>query len=220
MSAPRLLDLFCGAGGAAMGYHRAGFEVVGVDVKPQKHYPFEFVQADATEFPLDGFDVIHASPPCQDHMQTPHRSHGTGWMLPHTRARLLEQDAPWVIENVPGAPMRADFKLCGCMFGLPGLRRERWFETSWQGFALALHHNHTDPTISVVGHGMPSWVREKLGRNPTIIEYRAAMGIDWMNRDELSQAIPPAYTELIGAQFLAFSGGRVQAAAPEKGSAD
>ncbi len=199
---PRLLDLFCGAGGAAMGYARAGFDVVGVDIKPQRHYPFEFVEADATEYPIDGFDAIHASPPCQDHMATPHRKHGTGWMLPHTRDRLEEQSAPWVIENVPSAPMRPDFKLCGCMFGLPGLRRERWFETSWRGFELALSHNHTDPTISVVGHGTPSWVREKLGRNPTIVEYRAAMGIDWMNRDELSQAIPPAYTELIGHQLM------------------
>ena len=202
---PRLLDLFwCGAGGAAaMGYSRAGFEVVGVDIAPQPHYPFEFHQADALTFDLDGFDAIHASPPCQDHMQTPHQKHGTGWMLPATRARLLDQAAPWVIENVPGAPLRADFKLCGCMFELPGLRRERWFETSWGGFALALGHNHTGITISVVGHGTPSWVREKLGRNPTIHEYRAAMGIDWMNRDELSQAIPPAYTELVGGSLMA-----------------
>jgi len=185
-----------------MGYHRAGFEVVGVDIHPQNHYPFEFIQADATTCPLDGFDAIHASPPCQDHMQTPHKLHGTGWMLRHTRERLIAADLPWVIENVPSAPMRPDFKLCGCMFGLPGLRRERWFETSWRGFALALGHNHSDPTISVVGHGTPSWVREKLGRNPTIHEYRAAMGIDWMNRDELSQAIPPAYTEFIGERLL------------------
>ncbi len=208
---PRLLDLFCGAGGAAMGYHRAGFDVVGVDITAQKNYPFRFVQEDAIRV-LDAwlemgglaeeFDAIHASPPCQDHMATPHRKHGTGWLLPATRELLERSGLPWVIENVPSAPMRPDFKLCGCMFGLPGLRRERWFETSWHGFALALHHNHDDPTISVVGHGTPSWVRQKLGRNPTIHEYRAAMGIDWMNRDELSQAIPPAYTELIGAQLL------------------
>lgn len=185
-----------------MGYHRAGFDVVGVDVAPQKHFPFEFIQADATTFPLDGFDAIHASPPCQDHMKTPHRPHGTGWMLPHTRARLEAQSSPWVIENVPGAAMRADYSLCGCMFLLPGLRRERWFETSWHGFELAYSHDHSDPTISVVGHGTPSWVRKKLGRNPTILEYRAAMGIAWMNRDELSQAIPPAYTELIAHQLL------------------
>jgi DNA (cytosine-5)-methyltransferase 1 len=206
---PRLLDLFCGAGGCSVGYERAGFEVVGVDIAPQRHYPFRFFQHDAIDFlrsrPLSAFDAIHASPPCQDHMETPHLEHGTGWLLAETRKLLMEIGKPWVIENVPNRRkqhMRPDYVLCGCMFGLPGLRRERWFETSWRGFALALDHNHTDPTISVVGHGTPSWVREKLGRNPTIHEYRAAMGIDWMNRNELSQAIPPAYTELIGHQLL------------------
>lgn len=195
-----------------MGYHRAGFDVIGVDIKPQPRYPFPFVQADALDFlrllswlELQQYAAIHASPPCQDHMQTPHGAHGTGWMLDATRDALTQTGLPWVIENVPNRRvqhMRPDFSLCGCMFGLPGLRRERWFETSWRGFAFALDHNHTDPTITVVGHGTPSWVREKLGRNPTILEYRAAMGIDWMNRDELSQAIPPAYTEFIGAQLL------------------
>jgi DNA (cytosine-5)-methyltransferase 1 len=212
VSAPRLLDLFCGAAGAAMGYHRAGFEVVGVDIAPQPRCPFEFVQADATDYPLDGFDAIHASPPCQDHMQTPHRKHGTGWMLPHTRSRLLDQDAPWVIENVPGAPMRADIQLCGCFVGLE-LRRVRWFETSWCAFFMTPPHHHPHPVPSVVGHGTPSWVREKLGYNPTIADYRASMGIDWMNRDELSQAIPPAYTELIGAQLMVFVRSAVASAA-------
>jgi DNA (cytosine-5)-methyltransferase 1 len=205
MSRPRLLDLFCGAGGAAMGYHRAGFEVVGVDSNPKvgKHFPFEFICADANDYPLDGFDAIHASPPCQDHMRTPNPAkHGTGWMLDHARARLTDSGIPWVIENVPGAAMRADFTLCGCQFGLPNLRRERWFETSWQGFAMQPAHDHREPAISVVGHGTPTWVRQKLGYNPTIVQYRAAMGIDWMNRDELSQAIPPAYTQFIGEQLI------------------
>ncbi len=207
---PRLLDLFCGAGGCSVGYERAGFEVVGVDIAPQKNYPFEFILADATVYPLDGFDAVHASPPCQDHMLTPHKPHGTGWMLDHTRQRLLAQDAPWVIENVPGAPMRADFRICGCQVGLE-LRRERWFETSWHAFQFAEPHNHPHPVPSVVGHGTPSWVRKQLGYNPTIVDYRASMGIDWMNRNELSQAIPPAYTELVGRALMAQL--RVRAAA-------
>src|SRR3989304_1640190 len=105
---PRLLDLFCGAGGAAMGYHRAGFEVVGVDINPQKHYPFEFHQADAMTYPLDGFDAIHASPPCQHYSVTKSAPNCDGSkhpdLLPSTRARLLKQKAPWVVENVVGAP--------------------------------------------------------------------------------------------------------------------
>ncbi len=215
---PRLLDLFCGAGGAAMGYHRAGFDVVGIDSQDQPHYPFTFLRMDAIEaldmltmnaglgfgtpLHLADFDAIHASPPCQDHMLTPHRKHGTGWLLPATRDLLVESELPWVIENVPGAPMRADFRICGCQVGLE-LRRERWFETSWHHFALAEPHNHPHAVPSVVGHGTPSWVREQLGYNPTIADYRACMGIDWMNRDELSQAIPPAYTEIVGRALLA-----------------
>lgn len=217
MTRPRMLDLFCGAGGAGMGYHRAGFEVVGVDIAPQPHYPFEFVQVDAmkvlrgewhglemiTETSL--FDAIHASPPCQCYSlgTVGLRRAGKEYpdLLPSTRALLEHTGLPWVIENVPGAPMRADFKLCGCVVGLP-IRRERWFETSWHGFDLRAPCHHDGPVVSVVGHGTPSWVRQKLGYNPTIAQYRAAMGIDWMNRDELSEAIPPAYTEFIGRQLL------------------
>lgn len=183
----RLLDLFCGAGGAAMGYHRAGFEVVGVDVRPQPRYPFEFHQADATTFPLDGFDAVHASPPCHDH--TPLRS----------RAGL-----PWVIENVPGATMRHDLVLCGTMFGLRTIRH-RWFEISQHIPVLTqiAHPRHTVRTstkkrrsdfdagmfISVTGD-----VGSYLGP--------AVMGIDWMTGQELSQAIPPAYTHFIGTQLI------------------
>lgn len=186
-----------------MGYYRAGFDVVGVDISPQRHYPFEFHLGDATTWPLEGFDAYHASPPCQDHMQTPHRKHGTGWMLDHTRQRLLAQSAPWVIENVPGAAMRADYSICGCQVGLP-LRRRRLFETSWRHFSMESPCNHEGgPVVSVVGHGTPAWVRQQLGYNPTIEQYREAMGIDWMNRNELSQAIPPAYTEKIGRDLLA-----------------
>ena len=206
-SRPRLLDLFCGAGGAARGYQMAGFYVVGVDNRPQPRYAGdEFVLADAMTFPLDGFDAIHASPPCQDHMLTPHRKHGTGWLLSAIRERLTAQPAAWIIENVPGAKMRADFKLCGCLFDLK-LRRLRFFETSWGGFDLRRPCLHLGPVVSVVGSGTPTWVRHKwietFGRAPRIGDYRAAMGIDWMTRNELSQSIPPAYTEYIGKRLLA-----------------
>jgi DNA (cytosine-5)-methyltransferase 1 len=193
-----------------MGYHRAGFEVVGVDLVAQPHYPFEMKQCDwrtALEvYPgLIGFDAIHASPPCQDHMLTPHPKHGTGWLLDATRQLLTEQPLPWVIENV-GRGIRADYRICGCQVGLK-LRRVRLFETSWHGFYMMPPHRHTEPVVSVVGRGTPTWVREKwaarFGHDPTIADYREAMGIDWMNRVELSQAIPPAYTEFVGRQLIA-----------------
>ena len=212
VSRPRLLDAYSCAGGGAMGYSRAGFEVVGIDKDPQPNYPFEFRQADALEALADldfmaQFDAVHASPPCQDHMRGgSHPVHGTGWLLGATRERLEASGLPWVIENVPGAPMRADFDLCGCMFGLrlPGMQliRRRWFETSWRAFEMRPPCHHVGPAISVTGHGTTTYARDKLGRCPTIAEYRALMGIDWTNRGELSQAIPPPYTEHVGRALL------------------
>ncbi len=205
---PRLLDLFCGAGGAAMGYHRAGFEVVGVDLAPMPHYPFEFHQGDAIEyFSLHAheFDAIHASPPCQDHSVSrnahPGKSHGSAWLLGATRTLLEQSGKPWIIENVPGPPMRTDYRLCGCTFGLGGLRRERWFETSWRGFDMRPPCYHDGTTITVTGHGLQG--REyAAGIHYTQADRCVAMGIDWMNRAELGQAIPPAYTEYLGGQLL------------------
>ena len=203
MSRPKLLDLFCGAGGAAMGYHRAGFEVVGVDIKPQPHYPFEFVQADAMTIPWKAlgkrFDAIHASPPCQDHVRAPGaaKKHGTGWLLSATREKLEASGLPWVIENVPGAPMQAHYKLCGCMFGLTRLKRQRWFETSWRGFDLVCSCNHFERPISVTGNGTPTDTWKVYG-SVSLADARRAMGIDWMSRRELSQAIPPDYALFIG----------------------
>jgi DNA (cytosine-5)-methyltransferase 1 len=210
MNRPRLLDLFCGAGGAAMGYHRAGFDVVGVDVKPQPRYPFEFHQADAMTYPLDGFDAVHASPPCQDHSALSKNygapEHGTGWLLEATLDRLRAQTLPWVIENVVGAPLPFAFVLCGASFGLGAsgmdLNRHRLFETSFPMLAPPCQHRR-GLTIGVYGHGTNSFHRRKLGRGLRIAEKQSAMGIDWMNRDELSQAIPPAYTEFIGEQLMA-----------------
>jgi DNA (cytosine-5)-methyltransferase 1 len=204
MGRPVLLDLFCGAGGAGMGYHQAGFDVIGVDEKPQPNYPFRFVQGDALDVLagadlLPPFAAIHASPPCQAHSAgtLPQRLAGSEYpdLIGPTRRALLRTGVPWVIENVPGAPVRADYKLCGCLFGLPGLRRERWFETSWGGFEMRAPCWHTGSAVTVSGHGSTSRSRARLrGERQTVADWRAAMGIDWMNRDELAEAIPPAFT--------------------------
>jgi DNA (cytosine-5)-methyltransferase 1 len=208
MTRPRLLDLFCGAGGAAVGYDRAGFDVTGVDNRPQPRYPFTFVQADAMTFPLDGWDAIHASPPCQAYgamrttwnARTDHPD-----LLPPTRDRLFASGLPYVIENVPGAPMDPLMMLCGSSFGLgiPGyqLRRHRWFET-WGFWLMSLPCQHSGPVISIYGDHGRDWRRkEGYGRYFTLTERKQALGIDWMTRDELDQAIPPAYTEYIGLQL-------------------
>lgn len=206
---PRLLDAFSGAGGATAGYQCAGFHVTGVDINPQPRYcGDDFVQGDAIEFIRDHgreFDAIHASPPCQDHSPLRYatkRLHGTGGLLAEARRELELSGCPWVIENVPGAPMRVDYQLCGCMFLLPGLRRERWFETSWRGFDLRESCQHSGYAITVAGHGMQG--REyRAGAGYTQEDRKRAMGIWWMNRDELAQAIPPAYTEFIGVRLMA-----------------
>jgi C-5 cytosine-specific DNA methylase len=203
MARPRLLDLFCGAGGAGMGYDRAGFEVTGVDNRPQPRYPFTFVQADAMTFPLDGFDAIHASPPCQPFScATPRRLRGEhADLVQAARARLNGKGLPWVIENVPLAPVRPDIELCGCVVGLPELERKRWFELgAWSSFDLRPPCYHPIPVVTVVGHG-----RCRTGVPGTNLkaDWARAMRIDWMTRDELAQAIPPAYTEYIGGLLLA-----------------
>jgi site-specific DNA-cytosine methylase len=186
-----------------MGYHRAGFYVVGVDNRPQPNYPFEFHQADAMTFPLAGFDAIHASPPCQafsgaTRMQGDPSSHAD--LLTPTRERLRQAGTAWVIENVPGAPMRADFKLCGCMFSL-GVQRERWFETSWQAFDLRPPCHHPVPAVGVYGY---SGSRGSSGiYSGRLRRWSEAMGIDWMTHaKQVGQAIPPAYTEYIGRRLL------------------
>lgn len=191
----RLLDLFCGAGGAAMGYHRAGFTVTGIDINPQPNYPFEFWQADATKVPLGGFDAIHASPPCQ-HYAPVTRWRGTADDHPDlyapTRARLEAAGVPWVIENVPHAPFEPDVVLCGSMFGLP-IRRHRWFigQPSLNPWVQPCTHRATDLAFD---HG---------GTSSTESEYRDAMGCGWMTVKESRNAIPPAYTEWVGRQLRA-----------------
>ena len=207
---PRLLDLFCGAGGCARGYMDAGFYVVGVDINMQPNYcGDQFVQADAMRVAADAslaidlecFDAIHASPPCQA-FTTARVIHGNDHpdLLTPTRELLEATGLPWVIENVPGAPMRPDFKLCGCMFpelksANGSLRRERWFECSFDTTHLRQACYHHGPTISVFGHGGHVY--------HGVEDWREVMDIDWMTRDELAQAIPPAYTRFIAPYLLA-----------------
>ena len=216
----RLLDLFCGAGGAAMGYSRAGFtEIVGVDIAPQKNYPFTFVQADAMTYPLEGFDLIHASPPCQRYARIG-AVHGRRELHPDlvdpTRARLLSSGAPWVMENVPDAHLPNALTLCGSMFGLGAvgeldgiqrqLRRHRLFELSPGMHFLTPSCAHRGEPVGVYGRGGRQRATRNRGYMGSLRERIEAMGIDWMTRDELTQAIPPAYTSYIGRAFMALKG--------------
>lgn len=234
---PKLLDLFCGAGGAGMGYHRAGFEVVGIDSKPQPRYPFKFIQADALDYVAQYgwmFDAIHASPPCQAYsIITPNKTNHVD-LIPQTRFWLESIGAPYVIENVYGAKntLRNPVMLCGADFELK-VYRHRLFESNvlLMTFPHQPHHDNTPR----VGHGVSSkgFISVTSGGkslevkvNPAArrrsgvwgisekgfvsvcghfsgVEYcRFAMGIDWMLARELSQAIPPAYTEYIGRQLM------------------
>lgn len=203
----RVLDLYCCAGGAAMGLHRAwpSANITGVDIVPQKNYPFTFALADALEYPLADFDFIWASPPCQHYSTAAisHRKNGREYkdLIAATRAKLNASGIPWVIENVISAPIRKDIVLCGSHFGLKVVRH-RAFEL-WNGQTVAMPPcHHADDVVTVCGHGTPAWVmkqRRERGykENPPIAEKRNAMGIHWTNRNELSQAIPPAYSQFI-----------------------
>lgn len=202
----RLLDLFCGAGGAAMGYHRAGFNaIVGVDHLPQKHYPFAFILGDALEYVREhghDFDAIHASPPCQRYSSMSKKRNDHADLYNPTRAALSKTGLPYVIENVIGAPYAHGLVLCGSMFGLV-VRRHRNFETSWLILqSLRCNHAAQGRPITVTGHsgGRPrphSWK----GHRP---DWPRIMGMEWATPDEVTQAVPPAYTEFIGKQLLAY----------------
>lgn len=206
MSRPLLLDLFCGAGGAGMGYHRAGFDVVGVDLSPQPNYPLEFVQADALAYLMeygDHFDVVHASPPCQRYSAMskcrPELAATYPDLVSPIRS-LMPPNIPYVIENVPGAPLREPTMLCGHMFGLE-LYRHRLFESNLP-IDGPPHPPHTIPA-SKAGHWKPGTVMSISGHVSPMWKAREVMGIDWCNREELAEAIPPAYTEHIGRQLIA-----------------
>ena len=209
----RLLDLFCGAGGCSMGYHRAGFEVVGVDIKPQKNYPFEFHCSDAFAF-LEKhgheFDVIHASPPCQAYStlrnlgKQNHRPHCD--LVEGTRTRCIQSGKPYVIENVPGSPLHGSLVLCGQYFGLD-VRRHRHFESSVLMLIDSCHRSHRKEPVAVYGDHPERHTRKPgsggyIHRAATLKIAQDAMGIDWMDWKEITQAIPPAYTEWIGQRLM------------------
>lgn len=204
----RALDLFCGAGGASMGLHRAGFEVVGVDLEPQPEYPFTFVQADALTFDLSGFDLIWASPVCQA-FTAYKRRHGhvapRPNLIPAVRERLEASGAPYIIENVEGARehLRSPVKLCGSMFGLE-VRRHRLFETSFPVDPPSCDHaaQQGDFPQATNRRNRRKTVEVGVWRIPLEVQ-RRAMGIDWMSLETLSQAIPPAYSEFLTHAFLA-----------------
>lgn len=208
---PRLLDLFSCAGGAGVGYARAGFDVLGVDIDPQPNYPYEHHVGDALQYLAKHgreFDAIHASPPCQGYTALK-AVHGNPWPLLIEPVRdLLDQiGKPYVIENVQGAPIRRDLVLCGEMFGLRVLRH-RYFELgNWTGTAPDhqphrgrvagwRHGQYYDgPYFAVYGNG---------GGKGTVAQWQDAMGIDWTSdRRELAEAIPPAFTQHIGTQLMA-----------------
>lgn len=208
---PRLLDLFCKAGGASVGYNRAGFDVVGVDINRQRRYPFEFIQADALDVLSDmdflrSFDVITASPPCQTHSRTKHLRVAQGKstdkvdLIPQTRSALIESGRPYVIENVPGAPLIDPIQMCGSSFGLK-VRRHRLFESNMPLVSSVCDHHGQGRPVGIYGS-----MRDEIpkgGKTADSIEQaRDAMGVDWMIWSELVEAIPPAFTEAIGHQLM------------------
>lgn len=216
----RLLDLFCCAGGAGMGYHQAGFEIVGVDVHPQPRYPFAFIQHDALTLDprfLRSFDAIHASPPCQGYTDLRHApgAKGAARLIGAVREMLQRTGRPWIIENVEGArsEMVSPIVLCGTMFELrargANLRRHRLFESNVQLTPPGqCDHDASRPTVGVYGgharirsakHGGRKTRDEWPGGHKPVAQ--EAMGMDWATLAEMSEAIPPAYTRFIGLQL-------------------
>lgn len=216
MSRPLALDLFCCAGGASMGLHRAGFDVIGVDIADKARYPFRFHQADAMTFPLDGFDFIWASPPCQGYTTMRHApgARGAPLLIAAVRDRLKASGVPWCIENVEEAAwaLRSPITLCGSMFdlGAQGCRtqRHRLFECSFSVLAPECKHDDR-PVIGIYGGHARRRAASAGGRGTRDVwrgghktAAAEAMGIDWMTLGELSEAIPPAFAEFIGCAAL------------------
>jgi DNA (cytosine-5)-methyltransferase 1 len=212
---PRLLDLFCKAGGAARGYQRAGFYVVGVDIEPQPRYAGnEFIQADALTFSCGSFDAIHASPPCQAFTAYRRIGNGVGDGYPNLIAQVrsicIASGVPYVIENVEGAPLDNPILLCGSAFA-NDLRRHRLFETNFPVMSPGCAHgaqarDRFPGGRSVARTGTSTGLVRatiEIGSWDIPLSMQSqAMGIDWMNLAELSEAIPPVYTEHIGEYLM------------------
>lgn len=224
MSDLKLLDLFCGAGGAGEGYRRAGFDVDGVDIEPHHYPPGRFFQNDAMLFRrfayLDGFDAIHASPPCQGYSTMSALPNAKEYpkLIGELRKLLEAWGGPYVIENVVGArsDMRDPVMLCGSMFGLSGLgrdgvrrqlRRHRLFESNIPILAPQCQH-HGEP-VGIYGNGGGG--KQTRGYKAHLEDAREALGIDWMSMDDLREAIPPAYTEYVGNHLAEHIRGRAAA---------
>ena len=197
ISKPKAIDLFCGAGGTSMGYHQAGFDMTGVDITNQPNYPFKFIQIDALKIDLSGYDCIFASPPCQGYTWATKRHRNLGKEYPEliipTRKMLQKTNKPYVIENVIGAPLKNTIMLCGKMFDL-GVIRHRLFETNFP-ISQPKHRKHNGTVkngdyVTVASCGSD-------GKSALHL-WKKAMSIDWMTRNEIKQAIPPAYTKYIG----------------------
>lgn len=203
----RILDAYSGAGGAGKGYADAGFEVIGVDIMAQKNYPFEFHKGDAIDFiNAHGheFDAIHTSPPCQfGSVLTPtaykanHKN-----LIPATRAALMKNGKPYIIENVSGVRhhLKNPIKLCGSMFDL-NIWRHRYFECPWLEYIFLPYCDHSGVPVLISGTTRRAGYNR---REPSVAERRQAIGIDWMSTCELDQAIPPAFTEFIGNHLIAY----------------
>lgn len=209
----KLLDLYCGVGGASAGYAAAGFEVHGVDLKHGKRYPYTYLRADVLDILQDDnfiqqFDVIHASPPCQTHSITQHLRNAQGKttskvdLIPQTRAALIASGKPYIIENVPGSPLINPVQLCGSSFNLK-VRRHRLFESNMPIKGTGCNHKAQGRPIGVYGSlndQIPNGGRTAVN----ITEARQAMGIDWAIWTELVEAIPPEYTDYLGAQIVSW----------------
>ena len=206
----KLLDLFCGVGGASVGYAEAGFQVHGVDLKHGKRYPFIYTRANVLDILKDQefinqFDVIHASPPCQTHSITKHLRNAQGKstskvdLIPETRAALIASGKPYIIENVPGSPLINPIQLCGSSFNLK-VRRHRLFESNMPLQGSVCDHKRQGRPIGVYG-SLNDEIPQGGKTAATIDQARKAMGMDWAIWTELVEAIPPAFTKYLGEQL-------------------